>query len=189
MIYIFLADGVAEMESVVITECLRRAGGEVKTVGVTGMTIAGARGQTLTADIPLSEVPDGPHQLLVLPGGLKGVENLAASVRVTELVTAAMQKNSPLGAICAAPSWLAEIGLLNGRTVTCHPSAADKTMRGGATVLNRPWAKDGSLVTGQGPAASIDFSVILADMIFGPEKGFQLAKELLLLDEPKAPGD
>jgi 4-methyl-5(b-hydroxyethyl)-thiazole monophosphate biosynthesis len=185
MIYVFLADGVAEMEAVVITEVLRRAGGEVKTVGVTGMTAAGARGQSLNADIPLSEVPDGPHELLVLPGGLKGVENLAASERVCELVTAAMKANAPLGAICAAPSWLAGMGLLQNRTVTCHPTVAETVVKGGATVLNRPWAKDGSLVTGQGPAASIDFAVILTDMLYGAEKGFRVAKELLLLDEPQ----
>jgi 4-methyl-5(b-hydroxyethyl)-thiazole monophosphate biosynthesis len=184
MIYVFLADGAAEMEAVVITECLRRAGGDVKTVGVTGMTVAGARGQTLYADIPLADVPDGPHELLILPGGLKGVENLAASDRVCELVSTAMETNMPLGAICAAPSMLADMGLLRGRTVTCHPSVAEKTRLGGATVLSRPWAKDGALVTGQGPAASIDFAVVLADLIYGAEKGYALAKELLLLEEP-----
>jgi 4-methyl-5(b-hydroxyethyl)-thiazole monophosphate biosynthesis len=120
--------------------------------------------------------------LLVLPGGLKGVENLAASDRVRELVKAAVQSGAPLGAICAAPSMLSDMGLIAGRNVTCHPLVAERVRHGGATVLDRPWVKDGSLVTGQGPAASIDFAVILADLIYGAERGYALAKELLLLE-------
>ncbi|MDR0325628.1 MAG: DJ-1/PfpI family protein [Oscillospiraceae bacterium] len=178
MVFIFLADGVAEMEAVTVTEVLRRAGAEVKTVGVTGMTVTGARGMKLLADIPLGAVtkPD----MLVLPGGLKGVENLAASLGVRSMVKAAVKNDEPLGAICAAPKMLSGMGLLKSRTVTCHPSVAEEVRQGGAYVLDRPWVREGALVTGQGPGASVVFGIALAALLLGEEKADALAEELLV---------
>jgi 4-methyl-5(b-hydroxyethyl)-thiazole monophosphate biosynthesis len=180
MVYLFLADGVCESEAVTITEVLRRAGIEVLTAGVTGMTITGARGMKLCADVPLSDVPDGRHDMLVLPGGLPGMENLAASERVCELVKSAMENDAPLGAICAAPSILAEMGLLKGRTVTCYPSLAEKVKSRGAYVIDRTWVREGNLLTGQGPAASMAFGVALVSVLAGDDKADALAGQLLL---------
>ena len=179
MVYVFLADGVAEMEAVTVTEVLRRAGAEVQTVGVTGLTAAGARGMKLLADIPLGAVtkPD----MLVLPGGLKGVENLAASLGVRSLVKAALKEDTPLGAICAAPKLLSDLKLIKDRTVTCHPSVAGKVREGGAYVLpDRPWVREGTLVTGRGPGASTVFSLALVSLLLGEDKADALAEDLMV---------
>ncbi|MDR0292722.1 MAG: DJ-1/PfpI family protein [Oscillospiraceae bacterium] len=180
MVYLFLADGVAEMEAVTVTECLRRGGAAVQTVGVTGMTVTGARGMKLLADIPLADMPDGPYELLVLPGGLRGVENLAASETMRELVRDALMSGMPLGALCAAPKMLAGMGLIEARTVTCHPSVAEEVRQGGAYVLDRPWVREGALVTGRGPGASIAFGIALVSLLFGDGRAGALAEELLV---------
>ena len=179
MVYVFLADGVAEMEAVTVTEVLRRAGAEAQTVGVTGLTVTGARGMKLLADIPLGAVTK--PAMLVLPGGLKGVENLSASLGVRSMVKDAVSGDTPLGAICAAPAMLSELKLLKGRTVTCHPSVADRVREGGAYLLpDRPWVREGALVTGRGPGASIVFGVALVSLLLGEEKADLLAEELLV---------
>ena len=178
MVYVFLADGVAEMEAVAVTEVLRRAGAETRTVGVTGMTVTGARGMKLLADIPLGEV--GRPSMVVLPGGLQGVDNLAGAFGVRSLVKAAIQSDQPLGAICAAPRMLSDMGMIKSRTVTCHPSVADKVKQGGAYVLDRPWVREGALVTGQGPGASVVFGIALVSLLFGEEKADALAEDLLV---------
>jgi 4-methyl-5(b-hydroxyethyl)-thiazole monophosphate biosynthesis len=180
MVYVFLADGVSETEAVAVIECLRRAGLSVQSVGVTGMTVTSARGVRLPADIPLSDVPDGPHELLVLPGGLKSAERFAASKRVISLVKGAIEADAPLGAICAAPGMLASLGLLSGRTMTCYPSEAEKAKQGGAYVLDRPWVREGNLITGQGPGASFVFGVALVSLLLGEEKADWLAGQLLI---------
>jgi 4-methyl-5(b-hydroxyethyl)-thiazole monophosphate biosynthesis len=177
MTYVFLADGVAEMEAVTVTEVLRRAGIDAKTVGVTGMTVTGARGMKLTADLPLDEAVT--PSLTVLPGGLKGVENLAANITIQSLVQTTLQEDKPLGAICAAPRFLASMGLLKGRTVTCHPSVAEDVQNKGAYVLDRPWVREGNLVTGQGPGASLVFGLALVSLMLGEEKADALSKEML----------
>ncbi len=180
MIYLFLADGVADMEAVTVTECLRRAGLPARTAGVTGMTVTGARGIKILADIPISEVPDGPHDLLVFPGGLRGVENLSACARVRQLVRSAMEADAPVGAICAAPGMLADMGLISGRTVTCYPSEAEKVRQGGAYVLDRPWVREGNLVTGRGPGASVPFGAALVALLLGDDKADWLSEQLLI---------
>jgi 4-methyl-5(b-hydroxyethyl)-thiazole monophosphate biosynthesis len=188
LVYVFLADGVNETEAVSVTDCLRRAGIETRTVGVTGMTVTGARGMKLLADIPLEEVPTprpatsaaGGRDVLLLPGGLQGVENLSLSERVRELVADAMEAGAPVGAICAAPRMLADMGLIKGRTVTCYPSVADKVKEGGAYVLDRPWVREGNLITGQGPGASLAFGTALAAMLLGEKKADWLAGQLLI---------
>ncbi|MDR1669727.1 MAG: DJ-1/PfpI family protein [Oscillospiraceae bacterium] len=180
MVYLFLADGVAEMEAVTIADCLRRLEIDLKLVGVTGMTVTGARGVKILADIPVSDVPDGTHEMLIFPGGLRGVENLAASERVRELAARAFEEGAPVGAICAAPSFLAGLGLLKERTVTCYPSTAEAVRRGGAYVLpDRAAVREGALVTGQGPAASIPFSLALAELLLDRENADFLASQLL----------
>lgn len=178
MVFVFLADGLAEMEAVTVTEVLRRAGVDTKTVGVTGMTVTGARGMKLEADIPLGEISTGA-EMIVLPGGLKGVENLSASPGVRSLVEAAFRDETPLGAICAAPMMLSDMGLLKDRTVTCHPSVAERVKQGGAYVLGRPWVREGTLITGRGPGASIVFGITLVSALLGEDKADALSEELL----------
>jgi 4-methyl-5(b-hydroxyethyl)-thiazole monophosphate biosynthesis len=175
-----LADGVAETEAIAVMDCFRRAGIPAQFAGVTGMTVTGARGMSLAADISLFNVSDGPHELLVLPGGLKGVENLAASERVRELIKAAVEADAPLGAICAAPGMLADMGLIKGRTVTCYPSVAEQVKQGGAYLVGRPWVREGNLITGQGPGASFVFGIALVAMLLGEEKADRLAEQLLI---------
>lgn len=179
MVYLFLADGVAEIEAVTIADCLRRVGINLKMVGVTGMTVTGARGVKVLADIPLSEVTDESCEMLVFPGGLQGVENLAASERVRQLAVWAFEADAPVGAICAAPSFLAGLGLLKRRTVTCYPSTLEAVKQGGAYVLERAVVREGSLITGQGPAASIPFSLALIELLMEREEAELLASQLL----------
>ncbi|MCL2003359.1 MAG: DJ-1/PfpI family protein [Oscillospiraceae bacterium] len=180
MVYVFLADGISETEAVAAIECLRRAGLTVQAVGVTGTTVTSARGIKLLADIPLEDVPDGPHELLVLPGGYLGAKNLAASERVMALVRSAVESNAPVGAICAAPAMLAKLGLLRGRTITCYPTEAENARQGGAYVLDRPWVREGNLLTGQGPGSSFAFGIALVALLLGEEKADWLAEQMLV---------
>ena len=55
MIYIFLAEGFEEIEALTPVDLLRRAGAEVKTVGVTGKTVSGSHGISVMADLDAEE--------------------------------------------------------------------------------------------------------------------------------------
>ena len=74
---LLLTDGSEEMEAVISSDILCRAGVSVvrAAVGVTDLTVTGANGQKLQADLRLEEMAEGEwmgFEVLVLPGGGKG---------------------------------------------------------------------------------------------------------------------
>ena len=80
MVYCFLADGFEEVEAIAPVDMLRRAGVEVKTVGVTGEIISSSHNIKVVPDIALSEVIlDEKLEAVILPGGLPGATNLEES--------------------------------------------------------------------------------------------------------------
>lgn len=87
LIYCFLADGFEEVEAISPIDMLRRAGAEVKTVGVTGKIVTGAHGIPVEADITEDEISlDADVQAVILPGGMPGTLNLEKSETVKEAV-------------------------------------------------------------------------------------------------------
>ena len=56
MIYVFLADGFEEVEALCPIDLLRRAGADVRLVGVTGKMVEGAHGIRIEADITADEI-------------------------------------------------------------------------------------------------------------------------------------
>ena len=74
MIYILLGNGFEEAEALVPLDLLRRAGAQVKLVGLDGLEVTGGHGVTVKADITMDEAHDPEDmEMLVLPGGLGGV--------------------------------------------------------------------------------------------------------------------
>ena len=115
MIYVFLANGFEEIEALAPVDILRRAELEVKTVGVGGKTITGSHGITVTADIEEKDVTTDDMELMILPGGMPGTLNLEKSPIVTTCAEYCAKNDIYLAAICAAPSVLGHLGLLNGK--------------------------------------------------------------------------
>ena len=103
MVYVLLAPGFEESEAVVPTDLLRQAGLETALVSLSGPTVSGSHGITLCADLELSQVDLSNAEMLVLPGGLGGVEALWADDRVSTLIQEAAGKGVWLAALCAAP--------------------------------------------------------------------------------------
>ena len=169
MVYIFLADGFEEAEALVPADLLRRAGAEVKLVGVTGQTVLGAHGISVNSDISPDQVENDAMEMLVIPGGLPGVTNVAASAKAMELVKAAAQNGCWLAAICAAPSIvLGPEGILRDRKATCYPGM-ESGMEGALPQKGQSVVVDGKFVTGEGPGAAFDFGLKLVEVLKGTE--------------------
>ena len=121
-IYVFLAEGFEEVEALTPVDVLRRAGLPVKTVSVTGvLTVNGAHGVPVVADMVFEEVKEGDAEMIVLPGGLPGATNLDAHEGLGKLIMTFAEAGRPLSAICAAPLVYGKRGLLKGKKVTCYP--------------------------------------------------------------------
>ena len=103
MIYMFLAEGFEEVEALAPLDLIRRAGLEIKTVGVGSKVIVGSHGIPVTADITTDELSDNAPEMIILPGGMPGTKNLDACEIVHKAIADAVKNDAYLCAICAAP--------------------------------------------------------------------------------------
>lgn len=172
MVFVFLAEGFEEVEALTPVDYLRRCGLTVKTIGLPGKTVRGARGITVVADGTMDDVTGERIELLVLPGGMPGAKNLEQSAPLQALLADSFQRDVPIGAICAAPSILGRMGLLAGRRVTCFPGFEEACR--GAECTGAAVEIDGRLVTGRGPGAANEFAFALAEMLCGRERADEL---------------
>ncbi|MEW8068655.1 MAG: DJ-1 family glyoxalase III, partial [Candidatus Thiodiazotropha endolucinida] len=120
-----LAEGCEELETVTITDLLTRADIEVVTAGLKAGPVKASRGITLVPDTTLDAVMDQAFDMMVLPGGLPGADNLDADPRIHEMLKRLNQQGKFTAAICAAPKVLAGAGLLQGRRATSYPGVLD----------------------------------------------------------------
>ena len=164
MIYVFLADGFEEAEALVTVDVLRRAGYDVKTVGVTGESVVGAHNITVKSDVLLDDIaPTDSLEAVVLPGGMPGTTNLEKSQKVCDFVRFAAEHGIVIGAICAAPSILGKMGLLEGKVATCYPGFEEFLV--GAQKDDAPCCISDNIVTADGAGSVFRFAFALADMV------------------------
>ena len=120
MVYILMGNGFEETELIAPLDLLRRANVEVMTVGVGGKRITGGHGITIEADITIEEMDLTAMDMIVLPGGLGGVETARKSKKAMQALQFAWENDKYVAAICAGPTVLADLGITDGRCVTCY---------------------------------------------------------------------
>lgn len=167
MIYVFLANGFEEIEALAPVDILRRAELEVKTVGVGGKTVTGSHGITVTADIEEKDVMTDDMEMMILPGGMPGTLNLEKSPIVTACAEYCARNNVYLAAICAAPSILGHIGILEGREAICFPGFENELK--GAKLSEKYVCVDGSIITAKGMGVATQFGLTLAGLMAGQD--------------------
>lgn len=176
MIYMFLADGFEEIEALCPLDLLRRAGLSVMTVGVGAKVIRGSHGIETIADITTFEaeklMEKKPPEMVILPGGMPGTLNLKADKTVNDAIRYARENDKFIAAICAAPSILGELGILEGREATCFPGFEDKLR--GATLSEKKVVRDGIIITAKGMGAALEFGLKLCAAFCGEEKAEEL---------------
>mgnify|MGYP002525429452 CR=1 FL=1 len=166
-VIVFLADGFEECEALLVVDLLRRAGLKVIMASVMGRRdVKSSRDILIHADCLAENVEFDKAQMIVLPGGRTGTDNLGKSKIVREQCMA-YAVNKYVAAVCAAPSILADLGLLEGKRVTVHPDFTHKL--NGAVVTGESVTVDGNIITGQGLGAAIPFSLTIINLLRGPE--------------------
>ena len=176
--YVFLADGFEEIEGLTVVDILRRAGADTQTVSVMGRKeITGSHRITLQADLVFEETSFEDGTLFVLPGGMPGTKHLGAHEGLTSLLKKAAAEGKRVAAICAAPSVLGDLGLLEGKHAVCYPGFEDRLK--GAQVEFTPVVTDGNITTSRGMGTAIPFALSLAAQLTGTEKAEELAKGII----------
>ena len=169
-----LAQGCEELEAVTIIDLLRRAEIEVVTASLDEQPITASRGTKIIADTTLDQVLDQEFDMVVLPGGLPGADNLNNDERIHHVLKHTVSNNKPIGAICAAPKVLATANLLDNKKATAYPGVLESLNLTSTTITNAVVQQDGNIFTSRGPGTAMDFALEIIAHLEGIEKRKQI---------------
>ena len=177
---ILLAPGFEDLEAVTVIDLLRRAKFQVAVISLREDEVTGTRGTRIVTDgnIALLE-KQNVFDLVVIPGGQPGTDNLAADPRVISLLKAQAVAGRWVAALCAAPKVLAKAGLIKDKRITHFPGALTSTEQQGATVTDNPVEVDGKLITGRSPGTAMDFALMLIEQLSGAELRQKIEADLV----------
>lgn len=171
-----LVDGFEEIEALTPIDLLRRAGAEVVLASVVGEPMVTGRCKiAVQADAKLADVVPSDFDLLLIPGG-PGVPSLRADGRPARLAATFVSSGKPAAAICAAPTVLADAGLLDGKRFTAHFSVYGELR---AALASERVVEDGLLITSRGAGTALDFGLALVRRLFGEAKAKEVAESIM----------
>lgn len=166
MVYMMLTDGFEDIEALEVLDILRRCKVEVKTVGVFDKKVTSSHNVTIFADCDLKDVSKEDMDMVILPGG-PGHTLYEKSEELIKLLNFANEKEKYIAAICAAPSVIGRMGLLEGKKFTCYPGFEEFCQ--GGIFTGEKAVTDGRFITGKGPGAAADFGFALAEILAGKQ--------------------
>ncbi len=175
-----VADGSEELEAVAIIDVLRRAGATVTVASVTGnLQITASRGVVIVADTLIDACVEKDYDLVVLPGGIPGAENLRDCEKLIGILKRQQKEKRLLGAICASPAVVLEHhGLLAGHKATCHPGFADQLAI--TDRINDRVVADGNCMTSRGPGTAVEFALALVEGLYGKDRREEVAAPMVI---------
>ena len=176
---VFLAEGFEEVEAIAPIDIFRRAGIEVYSVSITNQkNVASARGITVIADKLFAETDFSDADLLFLPGGMPGTKNLDEHDGLKQLIDKQLEFGKRVAAICAAPSILGKMGLLEGKEATCYPGFENQLQ--GAILSDSKIVKSGLITTAKGAGVAIQFALSIVGELKGEEEALRVANAICL---------
>ena len=179
MVYVLLGTGFEEIEALTPVDLLRRAGEEVKTVGLNGKVIYGSHGIGVEADMTIDELDVSDAQMIVLPGGLGGVASIRGCEQALKAVKAVADMGKYVAAICAGPTVLADLGLLTGVKATCYPGQIPN-MADARVVEGVACVADGKIITGTSAGTAGPFALALIEALKGAETAKLIADQIVI---------
>lgn len=179
--YVFLADGFETVEALGAVDILRRGKVEVCTVSVNSTReVVSSHNIPVVADIIFDDGDFSDGDGLLIPGGLKGVENLEAHEGLAGVIDEYAAKDKYVTAICAGPSILGHHGLLNGKKATCYPGFEEELT--GAVCKGAAFEVDGRFITGKGMGKTIDFALAILEELTDAETAGHVAESTMFAD-------
>ena len=172
-VYAFLADGLEEVECLAAADVMIRAGLKVTLVSITGrQEVTGAHGFTIRTDALFEEVKPEQAALLFLPGGMPGTKHLAECTPLCEALKRALKEGRRVAAICAAPSVLGQLGLLEGKQATCYPGF--EAALTGASYTHQGVVTDGGITTARGLGYALDLGLEVVSLLLSREEALKV---------------
>ncbi|MFC2088576.1 DJ-1 family glyoxalase III [Calditrichota bacterium] len=172
-----LAPGFEEIEAVTIIDLLRRAEIDVTVVGLEKSMVTGSHQISIKCDTYMKDVNINEYDVLILPGGQPGTNNLKDNETIISWIKKFSQNDQLLGAICAAPTVLNAAEILKGKNVTSYPS--EKAIFQNSNYLENNVVKYGNVITSRGVGTAIEFALEVVNIIKGKIVRDDLAARIL----------
>lgn len=179
MIYMLLGTGFEETEAIAPLDLLRRANLSVMTVGLSGKVIVGSHNIPVTADIELSEMDLTELDMIILPGGLRGVASIRGCEGAMDAIRFAYENGKWIAAICAAPTILAELHITDGKNATCYPTCSDK-MGTANLIPGAACVRDGMVITGTSAGCAVPFGLGIIAALAGQQEADRIADQIVI---------
>lgn len=161
---VLVAPGFEEGETFTIADILRRAHIECDLTGLTDI-VTGAHQITVKCDCMLNSKTADAYDMVVLPGGRPGADNLRDSDLVMQTLKKMNASGKWIAAICAAPIALERAGILENRNFTAYPGYQHVIKTG--NFQEDIVVVDQNLITSRGPATAYAFAYALVDVLGG----------------------
>lgn len=179
MVYVLIGTGFEEIEALTPVDLLRRAGVEIRTVGLNGKIVYGSHAIGVECDTVIDELEISDAEMIVLPGGLGGVSSIRGCGKALEAVKAVYEADKYVAAICAGPTVLADLGILSGKQATCYPGQIPN-MKDAKVVENAACVTDGKVITGTSAGTAVPFALALIEALRGADAARAIADQIVI---------
>jgi 4-methyl-5(b-hydroxyethyl)-thiazole monophosphate biosynthesis len=180
---VFLADGMEEIEALTVVDLLFRAGIPCETVSITNSDVVSSSHEVSVVcdrEIGDTRFDFDDYDMIVLPGGMPGTTNLLECDDLCDQVCRYAKGGRRVSAICAAPTILAKLGLLEGRRATCFPDMLPVLAEHGVQVVeDEAVVEDGPFITSRGMGTAIPFGLAIVAHYLGKETADELARKIV----------
>ncbi|WP_066899577.1 DJ-1 family glyoxalase III [Streptobacillus notomytis] len=178
-IAVMIFNNIEEVEALFPVDLFRRAGIHVDLVSLyTDKKIMGSHNIEISAEKTLDEVDFMDYDCVFLPGGLGTSEYFKSEILEKKLKDY-YNENNLVAAICAAPKYLAKLGLLKDKKAIVFSGLEEDLIENGAIIENSPVVKCGNLITGRSVAAAKDFGLAVVEYLLGEDEVNKLKVEII----------
>lgn len=175
---VFFGTGYEEIEALAVVDILRRQGIETEMVSVMGeKTVTGSHKIPVVMDRLIEDVDFDSVDMIVLPGGLAGTNELENCSQLMKQVDSFVAAGKAVSAICAAPTILGHRGHLKGKKAICYPGL-EKQLNG-ATVVYEAAVRDGNIITGRGMGCAIPFALLILEYLVDQKAADAMAEKIV----------
>ena len=176
--YVFLANGFEETEYIATIDLLRRAEVDTTSVSITDQKeVTGAHNIVILADKLFSVIDFSDAEMLILPGGMPGTNNLNSFRPLLSLLKKHFSENKPIAAICAAPLIFGQLGFLENQKACCYPGFEQELK--GAEVLFDKAVTSGNIITGRSAGGVFEFALQIITKLKGAEVSQKIAEQII----------
>lgn len=178
--YIILAQGFETIEALTPADLMSRAKIEYQTISLdNNKQVRSSHGIKVIADATFDETNFNDGDMIILPGGYPGYENLAKSEKLGKIIKQYEKEDKFIASICGGPLVLLKNGIKKDSTITCHRCIKEE-MKSTYNYTGKPLEVDGKIITAIGAGHALDFSMQIVSSLTNEEKANNLKNGLEL---------